>query len=550
MKKFLCFCIASLIVIPLFAAGGGQKPSTASEARPKLTYWENLDRAANGHKSFATHPVFMEMQKRLGIDLEFRSPPLTNVTEAFNLMVTSRDLPDIITYDWFDVPGGAANYIRDDVILPLDDIFDKYAPTIKKVLQLYPNARRESSLDDGTHYCFPQIYTDPYLQYSFGPMFRRDLLNKIPAIDGSKVPMDIETLDDWEQLLLAVKNSGLKGTSGRDIIPLSVNGSVQLNNQAFIVGAFGITTRFTQDKGKVVYGPADPRYFDYLTLMKRWYDLGILDHEFAANTAQMLDEKVLDNRVFFMAHNMGNGITRYTGLARATNPDFQLNTARWPVLTKGGSAPSSRATAGLTDFTRWGAAITTACKNVAAAAKFLDYAYTDDGYILTNFGIEGVTFNWDTSIRPETKLIFSTHAGYPKYTDLIMKNPDYTPDVAMSVYVTVNNMTYGYKGREFLDQRDGLPEQVGPRGRELWTKSDDSIGLPAVTPTVDESAEFGRLMTDINTYTDEMTIKFITGAAPLTQASFNDYVQTQRQMNLDRAITLMQAQLDRYNKRP
>ena len=549
MKKLLSLLIIFLIVFPLFAGGGQQRPAGAAE-RPRLSYWENLDRAANGHKSFETHPVFIELQKRLGIDMEFRHPPLTNVTESFNLMITSRDFPDIITYLWADVPGGPANYIRDDVIIPLDAVFDKHAPIIKKVFELYPRARRESSLDDGTHYCFPQIYTDPYLQYSYGPMFRRDLADKIPGIDGSKVAMETETLEDWENLLLTVKNSGLKGTSGRDIIPLGLNGANQLNNQVFIIGAFGITSRFSQEGGKVIYGPADPRYFDYLTLMKRWYDLGIIDREFAATNAQVMDEKMMDNRVFFTAHNMGNGITRYTGLGRATNPDFLLNTARYPVLKKGGTAPSSRATAGRTDFTGWGAAITTACKNVEAAARFLDYSYGDDGYILTNFGIEGVHFNWDTSIRAETKLIFTTHSGYPKYTDFIMKNPTYTPDVAMSVYVIVNNMTFGYKGPEFLDQRDGLPEQIGQMGRRLWTLSDDSMGLPPVTPTIEESAEFGKLMTDINTYTDEMTIKFITGTEPLTQARFNDYVQTQKRMNLDRVIALRQAALDRYNKRP
>jgi putative aldouronate transport system substrate-binding protein len=78
--------------------------------------------------------------------------------------------------------------------------------------------------------------------------------------------------------------------------------------------------------------------------------------------------------------------------------------------------------------------------------------------------------------------------------------------------------------------------------------ADDSIGLPAVTPTTEESAEFGRIMNAINTYTDEMAVKFITGAEPLSR--FNEYVQTQKRMGLDRAIALVQAQLDRYNKRP
>jgi putative aldouronate transport system substrate-binding protein len=546
MKKLICGLIVfCTLAIPLFAGGGGQQQSTDSGSqRVKLSYWEDMDRAVNGHKSFATHPVFMELQKRLNVDLEFRHPPAGNVAESFNLMVASRDLPDIITYNWFQISGGVANYIKDDVIIPLDDVFSKYAPALKKVFEKYPAARRESSLDDGTHYCFPLIYADPIMIFGGGPMFRRDLLNKIPGIDGSKVPMEIETLDDWEKLFLAVKNSGLKGDSGNDIIPLLAN--VGGDTSFTPVGAFGINTRFSQNNGKVVYGPADPRYLDYLTLMKRWYDLGILDREFAANNARLIDEKVLDNRVFFFYHYMGNGITRYTGLARATNPNFLLNIARVPVLKKGELASSGRS--GLTEFARYGAAITTACKNVETAARLLDYNYTDEGYILTNFGIEGVHFTWDTDKRKETKLVFSAHAGYPKYSDIIMNNPSFTPDVAMSVYVTANNMSYGFKSPEFLEQRDGLPEQVGAMGRVLWTMEDDSIILPAITPTTEESAEFGRIMNAINTYTDEMSVKFVTGVEPLSR--FNEYVQTQKRMGLDRAIALVQAQLDRYNTRP
>ena len=43
--------------------------------------------------------------------------------------------------------------------------------------------------------------------------------------------------------------------------------------------------------------------------------------------------------------------------------------------------------------------------------QLLDYAYSYDGHILFNFGVEGVSFNWVN--------------GLPKYTDVVMKNPQY-----------------------------------------------------------------------------------------------------------------------------
>jgi len=57
-------------------------------------------------------------------------------------------------------------------------------------------------------------------------------------------------------------------------------------------------------------------------------------------------------------------------------------------------------------------------------------------------------------------------------------------------------------------------------------------------------------MNEINTYVDEMTIKFITGTEAFTDASWNNYLQTIQRMNLARALDITRAQMDRYNRRP
>jgi putative aldouronate transport system substrate-binding protein len=550
MKKLICGLIVfCTLAVSVFAGAGGQQAGGSGASGPvKLSYYEGLGRAAQGHKSLATHPGWIEMQKRLNIEIEFRAPAVGNETEQFNLMIASRELPDIITYGWLSVPGGPAGYIRDDVIIKLNDVIDKWAPDLKKAFAKFPVAKREATLDDGTLYVFPQIYSNDALAYFWGPLVRKDLLEKIPGIDASKFPDNMETIEEWEKILLAVKNSGLKGDSGRDIIPLGITLDGNWHSGYFIVGAWGIGTRFTQEDGNPVYGPSDPRYLEYLTLMKRWFDLGILDREYPANAAnnnRLFDEKVLDNRIFALAGAMGGASTRFTGLARPKNPAFTLATTKYPVLKKGDRPPLAFRTF---DFTGTGAAITTACKNVEAAVKLLNYDYSDDGYILANFGIEGQTFTWDTRTPYTTQFITSTHNGYPRYTDLIMKNPDgFSRDIATGVFVRVGNHV-GVKSPEFLEQRDNLPEQVGPRGRGMWMTATQKTKMPAVTPTQEESAEFARIMNEINTYVDEMTIKFIMGDEPLGR--FNEFVATQKRMGLDRALQIQKAQIDRYNKRP
>jgi putative aldouronate transport system substrate-binding protein len=544
MKKLICgLIVLCMLAGSLFAGGGGQQAGGSGASGPvKLTYYEGLSRAAQGNKSFDTHFGRIELLKRTNVELEYISPPVGNETEHFNLMIASRDFPDIITYWWLTVPGGPAAYIEDQVIIKLNDVIDKWAPDVKVSLNKYSTARRESELDDGTMYMFPKIYTDPEFRLAWGPMFRRDLADKIPALQGTRFPEDMETLEEWEKILTIVKNSGLKADSGRNLIPLSFTPGNMV--RVFITGAWGISGRFTQENGNPVYGPSDPRFFEYLTLMKRWYDLGLIDPEFAANTPRILDEKVLDNRVFAFTHNMGNGLTRYTGLARPSNPEFLLNVLKQPVLKKGDMPNLSDRTY---DIQGCGAAISTACKNIETAARFLNYLYSEDGVILSNFGIEGETFVWDTSMRETTNLVTSTHRGYPRYTDKIMNNPDYSKDIALSVFLDAGLESYGLRMVEFLNQRDNLPEQVGSKGRALWAASDKNM-IPAVLPTQEESSEFSRLMSEINTYVDEMTVKFIMGAEPLSR--FNEFVQTQKRMGIDRALAIMRVQIGRYNQRP
>lgn len=51
-------------------------------------------------------------------------------------------------------------------------------------------------------------------------------------------------------------------------------------------------------------------------------------------------------------------------------------------------------------------------------------------------------------------------------------------------------------------------------------------------------------MTDIQTYLDEFKLKFILGTEPLE--NFPEFVENIRNMNIERAIEIRQAEYDRY----
>lgn len=71
--------------------------------------------------------------------------------------------------------------------------------------------------------------------------------------------------------------------------------------------------------------------------------------------------------------------------------------------------------------------------------------------------------------------------------------------------------------------------------------------MPRTMLTAEENAEYSKIMNDVKTYVDEMKIKFIVGAEPISK--FEDYRAELKKMGIERAIELQQAAFDRYESR-
>ena len=105
----------------------------------------------------------------------------------------------------------------------------------------------------------------------------------------------------------------------------------------------------------------------------------------------------------------GGGMGTWLRTAKA-NGDNELDLvgAPYPVLNKGDRPQLSQMDWQYTPLRSWG--ITKSCKNVELATRFLDYGYSDKGYMLYNYGTEGVTYEMKD--------------GKPVFTDFTLHNPD------------------------------------------------------------------------------------------------------------------------------
>jgi putative aldouronate transport system substrate-binding protein len=229
----------------------------------------------------------------------------------------------------------------------------------------------------------------------------------------------------------------------------------------------------------------------------------------------------------FMASRMGTWIAATVG-----NDDYNFVGVKNPVEIKGDIPMFSQKDVAI-NGSMGDTFISTACEDVEAAMRYLDYGYSEEGKKLYNFGIEGESYE----MKDE----------YPTYTDTILKNPDLTVVEAMAMYARSNYYGPFVQRKEYIEQY-GYTYPQQKEANALWSISNvDKYRMPKVTATPEESEELAMIMNTILTYRDEMQVKYIMGIEDLD--SYDTYVQNIKDMGIDRAIEIYEAALERFKNR-
>lgn len=515
------------------AAGGSAEKSGFEKFKGvTLSYW--LPFSSTLIKSLDENIVYQEMEKKTGIKIEFINPPVGQETDNFNLLVSSGDLPDII-YDQ-GYKGGGNKAIEDNVYIKLNDKLEEYAPNYLKVMDLNPEIARQCKEDDGTIWSFQCIQLDREPAY-IGPAIRQDYLDKV----GLKMP---ETIDDWTNVLTAFRDE-LKLES-----PIVFPIDACFDNSGVLSGTYGASTNFLNKDGKVVYGPIEPGFKDFLSTMNKWYKDGLLDRDFATRDSKSLEAQITSGKTGGNFAALYGAFSVYQSAGKATDPQFNIVAAPYPVLNPGDDPSKTLHIRQKNEYVRTGdRAISTHCKNVEAAMRWLDYGYTDEGYMLFNYGIEGTTYTWEdgetekkggpTFFPPSmTERIKKQH---PQFTDLLIKNPDgidfWTLIDKYKVHYTSclrNPMSYY--------NEDNVYEAM-----DIWSRPGDDYIMPAVSLTDSENKAMADILNKVDTYRKEMMAKFIIGEEPIS--NFEKYAAQIKELGIEDAIKIQQDALERYKNR-
>ena len=431
--------------------------------------------------------VYRELQERTGVTLQFTTANLLQASSDMALMIAANELPDIIFNFGMFNSYNADDLVEGDLIVNYCD-YEDVMPNYFDIINNNPDIARDIVTDDGNIIYAANISSE--LTPNSGPAIRQDWLDA----DGLDTPV---TVDDLYKVLKAFQS---QNDSPHPLWVSSVG-------DCSLAGAYGISyyTRgsgvggwiWSEAEGMQYCLPMDG-FRDYVQLMTDWYAEGLLSPDFVSqssnNTAQ--DAEITGNASGFF----NSSVMSLTNLA-AYEPEADVQPVR-PMVLKEGDLVTHDDVAGTSRVSKGGASIACSCPDVELACRIINYFYSDDGILLANYGVEGVSFEFDEN-------------GDPQLTELMTNNPEGKAfGLALILYTSSTPCSIDIKERN-----NGGYNEAQVKALTVWRR--DSEADPNTAPgsvwEMDAQTEYSNIATDLNSFVTTNVLQFITGARPMSE---------------------------------
>ena len=456
---------------------------------------------------------YREMEARTGVSLDISSVAIFAANEAFNLIIASGDYPDMM--DSFQVmyTGSADSAIDQEIIVDLMDCID-LMPNYQAALDTDQTFWMDSLTPNGALPSANMLFASSE-GATIGFMIREDWLSEC----GLEIPV---TYDDMETTLEAFKQKYGVGALG-------VSGYGQGWGVAAGMGVRDLDVSdaskaaFLMEDGVVSYSPATEEYRDYLELMAGWYAKGYVWKDFVSQANSMY-QYMLSGEVGVCTQER-DLIQTLTDMMQVDDPD-----AGWIGIRGLRKAPEDELHISyFVEKIIYGIAVAATSAHRDLAAQWLDYCYSPEGQLLTNYGVEGEGLQFDKD-------------GNPGYTDLVLHSADYSTVAASAIYSQYGGAMLCYGDRTFGGYTDRTRNAI-----EQWALDGQDWMYPTkATMTTEQGEEYTTLINEINSYITEMTLKFIMGDVPLNDDTWAEYMENVEKMGLARAVEIKQEALDAY----
>lgn len=469
--------------------------------------------------SYASNlPVFQEVEKRTGVKIKWEVGPVAQwgTQMQTRLAAGGDDLPDIIS-----IPDDPMKQANAGNIIPMEELIAKYAPDITRLFNENPDVKSLSYAPDGHIYSLSTVVSGSTYVNPCAFMIREDWLTKL----GLAIP---ETTDQWYEVLKAFKTMDPNGNEKDDEIPFTSDGFPSVGRFA---NAWGLHPSFSgyfyaDNSGRMQCEFISDRFKEFLAWVKKLYDEKLIDPEFPSNDYEKVVTKINRNMVGTVNNFISNIPSYNSNLVKAGFTDAHYIGVIPPKGPFGdqfveGYGPTSG-----------NYAITKASKHPEIAIQWLDYIYAHpEGIDLCMFGVNGKSYTVDN--------------GQKKMTDFVLKNPDgLGPWEALRSLGAWPNVPYVQTEEAYRALFAEYPDIL--KASEI-SKPFIKPQRPATLATLEEAEQINALSADLNTYRDEMILKFILGKESLDK--YDQYVKKLKDMGVDQLTEIYQKQWDRYSEK-
>ena len=458
--------------------------------------------------------VWQEAAKRTNVSLKGTiSLSNSNEEEAFNLMMSSGNLADIIGY----VDASSLEKLgRDGGMIPLNDLIKEHAPNIQKVLDEDARFRQTAYSLDGNIY---QIPKNQELKAAEFWWIRQDWLDKL----NLKAPT---TVDELHDVLYAFRNEDPNGNGLKDEIPLFDRAGWKQPDEYLYL--WDTSLEFYPRDGKMKYEPLEENFKTGVSNMIKWYQEGLIDPEIFTRGASSRDT-LLGGDLGGCTHDWVS-TANYNSTLQETLPGFQMVAIAPPADQNGVVKERVSRYPGV----GWG--ISSQCKDPVTVIKFMDYFFTEEGSDLMNWGIEGDTFTRDAD-------------GSKHFTDTVLQSEltpiGYLRSIGAQYRIGMcQDGDYEYATMK----EDGIEANKLYNGHDEWF--DDSLppyldGKMALKYTSDDETEYKNIMASIKPYVDEKFQSWILGVNDF-DSEYDTFIKELKARGIDRALEINQKAYDTF----
>ncbi|MFI3228070.1 MAG: extracellular solute-binding protein [Clostridia bacterium] len=424
--------------------------------------------------------------------------------EAFNLLMTKVELPDMIGGNYLDI----AKYGAEGAFIPLNDLLEEYAPDIMAIFEKYPEVQAAMTSEDGNIYAVPFVYSDTLAQVWY---IRQDWLDLL----GLDMPT---TVDEYEAVLTAFVNEDPNGNGVKDEIGFFMRQNNYDHNLIPLMSLWGIQDQwYVNADGEVAIGSYSQEFKAAMEGISDWYAKGLIDPEIF-----IADNYVRDQ--FFAADTGGSthdwipstsgyndSITEYVEdfFISAMLPPADTNGDVWEPLTRGRITGNA-----------WGIS----CDNEypVESIKLMNFLFTDKGRDIVTYGIEGETFTYND-------------AGEPIYTDDVLNSDQ-------AVNTLINSMGGGNQCVAYLHDASYEAQMMSASGADdldMYLEADVVDNLYPLIPTLSFTSDETEILTSTwvacRSYMCEK-IEAWTYDGSLIEKEFDTYIETLQKMGMDDVV--------------